>query len=72
MIGDEVFYHLYQDGKLQGAILTHFDDFTIARTEDCVEKILMGVSNQMTLSKVKRDKFIYTSIFILLKPLYSK
>ena len=64
MIGDEAFYYQHQDGKLQGAILTHIDDFTAAGTEDFMERILDGVSNQMTVSKVERHKYRYTSLDI--------
>lgn len=49
MIGDEAFYYLHQDGKLQGAILTHVDDFTVARTEDFEEKILVVLANLMII-----------------------
>ena len=28
MPGDEAFYYLHEEGKLQGAVLTHVDDFT--------------------------------------------
>ena len=36
--------------------MTHVDDFTLVRTEEFVEKILVSVLGQMTVSKVERDK----------------
>ena len=36
--------------------MTHMDDFTLVRTEEFVEKILVSVLGQMTVSKVERDK----------------
>ena len=40
MEGDEAFYYLHQDGELQGAVITHVDDFTLAGTEDFIKKVL--------------------------------
>ena len=36
--------------------MTHVGDFTLVRTEEFVEKILVSVLGQMTVSKVERDK----------------
>ena len=36
--------------------MTHVDDFTLVRTEEFLEKILVSVLGQMTVSKVERDK----------------
>ena len=38
--GDEAFYYSNVKGKLQGAILTHVDDFYIAGTLDFVKHII--------------------------------
>ena len=32
--GDKAFYYLHEEGKLQGAVLMHVDDFTIAGNAD--------------------------------------
>ena len=57
MIGDDAFYYLHQDERLQG-FLTPLDAFTVVTIKKLVAKILFGV----TVSKVERDKFRYTGL----------
>ena len=62
MIGDKAFYYLHHYGKLPEAILTYMDYFTVAGPEDFAYKILVGVSNHITVSEVETDKFRYTGL----------
>jgi len=64
MDGDEAFYFLHEDGHLQGAVLTHVDDFSLAGTDDFVEKVIRQVEQQLTVSKVEKDKFWFTGLDI--------
>ena len=36
MDGDEAFFYLHKDGQLQGAVLTHVDDFNLAGTDEFI------------------------------------
>ena len=38
--GDEAFYYLHQGGLLQGCIITHVDDFTIASKKVFIDRVL--------------------------------
>ena len=55
--GDEAFYFLHKDIQLQGAVLTHVDNFNLAGTEDFVKKVLDKIEQELTVSKVEKDKF---------------
>ena len=55
--GDEAFYYLHRDGELIGAVITHVDDFTLAGTEDFINKIINAVSEELTVSKIEKDNF---------------
>ena len=61
-VGDEAFYYFYQDFKLHGAVLTHVDDFTVAETEEFLEKILDGVTSDMTVSNVEKNSFRFSEL----------
>ena len=37
--GDEAFYYKSKDGKLEGMILRHVDDFNMAGTEEVIENV---------------------------------
>ena len=52
MDGDKVFYYLFEDGKLKGAVQTHVDDFKLAGTPDFIKMIIDGVFKKLMLSKV--------------------
>ena len=45
----------YKDSHLQGALLTHVDDFNLAGTDDFVKKVHDQFEQELTVSKVKRD-----------------
>ena len=62
MEGDKAFYFLHEEGKLKGAILTHVDDFNIARYDNFVEMVLDNVERELTISKVEKDKFCFTGL----------
>ena len=50
--GDEAFYFLNNDGNLLGAILTHVDDFNVARTDEFIENAINIVEHELTVSKI--------------------
>ena len=54
---DKAFYYLHEQGELQGAVLTHVDDFTIIGNENFLEK---GILDTLTIFKVEKDKFRFT------------
>merc|ERR1711867_380851 len=56
--GDDAFYYKHKDGKLMGQILSHVDDFTIAGDTDFVKRIVTGIKERFTVSKVEEDKLI--------------
>ena len=62
MEGDEAFYYKHQDNELQGAVITHVDDFTLAGTEDFIKEVLETVARELTVSKIEKDSFRYTGI----------
>ena len=62
MEGDKTFYIKYRDQRLQGAVLTHVDDFSLAGTEEFVKEIIVGVEEDLTVSKVERDRFQFTGL----------
>merc|ERR1712030_281970 len=55
---------LHEGGHLQGAVLTHVDDFSLAGTDSFVEKVIRQVEQQLTVSKVEKDKFRFTGFDI--------
>ena len=60
MDGDEAFYYLHKDGQLEGAVITHVDDFNLAGTDKFVAKVIKEVEAQLTVSKIEKDKFRFT------------
>ena len=60
--GDEAFYYENKDGKLIGSVLSHVDDFTVAGEDEFVERIVKGISEKFTVSKIERDKFRFTGL----------
>ena len=59
---DEAFSYLYEDNELKGAVQTHVDDFKLARNTNFIEKIIEGVSQKLTISKIERGKFRFTGL----------
>ena len=51
-----------QDRELIGAVITHVDDFTLAGTEEFIDKVLEVINRELTVSKVEKDRFRYTGI----------
>ena len=47
---------------MQGAVLTHVDDFSLAGTEKFIKDVIAGVEKTLTVSKVERDKFRFTGL----------
>ena len=58
MEGDEVFYYKHQDNELQGAVITHVDNFTLARTEVFIKEVLETVARDLTVSTIEKDNFL--------------
>ena len=57
MDGDEAFYFWHEDGNLNGAVLTHVDNFNLAGHDDFMEKVLEQVKREITVSKVEKENF---------------
>ena len=60
--GDEAFYFENRENKLIGFVLSHVDDFTVAGTDEFIEKIVSGISRKFTVSKIERGKFRFTGL----------
>ena len=60
---DEVFNFFHKDGIFQGAVMTHIDDFNLARTEEFVQEIISKAEQDLTVSIVEKDKFGFTCLF---------
>ncbi len=60
--GDDAFYYENRDGKLMGLNLSHVDDFTIAGNKEFVERIVNGIKEKFTVSKIEEDKFRFTGL----------
>merc|ERR1712089_85996 len=65
--GDDAFYYENRDGKLMGLNLSHVDDFTIAGNKEFVERIVNGIKQRFTVSKVEEDKFRFTGLDVKVK-----
>ena len=60
MLGDEAFYYMHEKGELMGAVLTHVDDFFMVGTDEFVEKLRVGIAEDLIVLKVERDRFQFT------------
>ena len=60
--GDDAFYYENKNGKLMGLNLSHVDDFTIAGEPEFVSRIVKGIQERFTVSKVEEDKFRFTGL----------
>ena len=60
VIGNEAFYCRHKDDKLEGMVLSHVDDFSIAGKPDFVEGIISKVHAELTVLKIERDSFRFT------------
>ena len=45
-----------------GLNLSHVDDFTIAGDENFVQRIVKGIQERFTVSKIEEDKFRFTGL----------
>ena len=62
--GDEAFYYKKEKGRLRGAVLSHVDDLSLAGDEDFVDRIVKGISEMFTVSKVETNSFRFTGLDI--------
>ena len=60
--GDDAFYYENRNGKLMGLNLSHVDDFTIAGDIEFVQRIVKGIQERFTVSKIEEDKFRFTGL----------
>ena len=61
--GDEaVYYKCNEDGKLEGMISTHVDDFDLAGTRKFVEMVASEIERVLDVSTVESDRFRFTGI----------
>ena len=58
MEGDKAIY------DLQGCLITHVDDFTLARTPEFIKEVLEMIEIELTISKIERDNFHFTGLDI--------
>ena len=58
MEGDKAIYYL------QGCLITHVDDFTLARTPEFIKEVLEMIEIELTISKIERDNFRFTGLDI--------
>ena len=47
--------------------MSHVDDFTIAGNEEFVRRIVKGISDRFTVSKIEKDEFRFTGLDIKAK-----
>ena len=64
MEGDKACYYLLRDSSLQGCVITHIDDFTLAGTPDFIKEVLEMIERELTISKIERDNFCFTGLDI--------
>jgi len=57
-----LFYFENRNGVLLGMNLSHVDDFTIAGDDEFVERIVNGIREKFTVSKVEKDVFRFTGL----------
>ena len=60
--GDETFYFKYENGALQGMIITHVDDFQIAGTEMFNKKVREEIEKHLTVSKISEGAYRFTGV----------
>lgn len=59
-----MFYFKHRVGELQGAVLTHVDNLSLAGTDELIKVIIVGVEKTLTVSKVEKDRFRFTGLDI--------
>ena len=60
--GDEAFYFRYENGALQGMIITHVDDFQIAGTEMFNKNVREEIERHLTISKISEGAYRFTGV----------
>ena len=59
---DKAYNFLHEDAHLKESVLTYLDNFNLASTEEFVEKVISVVEQELMVSKVKEDIFIFTGL----------
>merc|ERR1711873_382510 len=65
--GDDAVYYKHKNGNLIGLILSHIDDFTIAGTLEFVKRVVTGIQERFTVSKVEEENFRFTGLDVKTK-----
>ena len=65
--GDEAFCYENRNGKLLRVNMSHVDDFTVAGETEFVDRIVKGISDEFTVSKVEEDNFRFTGLDVKTK-----
>ena len=60
--GDDTFYYENRNGKLMGLNLSHVDDFTITGDVEFVRRIVKGIQERFTVSKIEEDMIRFTGL----------
>ena len=66
--GDPAFYIKRKEGKPEGVILTHVDDFLLGGSNDFVEDLISKMKEELTISKVEAKKFRFTGVDVEQRP----
>ena len=68
MEGDKAFYYLHDsEGFLNGAVIIHVDEFTIAGTVSFIKEVLDMIERELTISNIERDNFHFTGLDVSTK-----
>ena len=62
--GDEAFYYKFDGKKLEGMVLTHVDDFSMAETHGFLDELEKKIRKELNVSKVEKNKYRFTGIDI--------
>ena len=62
--GDEAFYYKFDGKKLEGMVLTHVDDFSMAGTDGFLDELEKKIRKELNVSKVEKNKYRFTGIDI--------
>ena len=62
--GDEAFYYKFDGKKLEGMVLTHADDFSMAGTDGFLDELEKKIRKELNVSKVEKNKYRFTGIDI--------
>ena len=65
LAGDEAFYFKHNGDSLEGMILTQVDDFFLAGKSDFIEAMTKKIQENLTISKIEKDKFRFNGIDFL-------